>query len=261
MLTTTLRPKGARSASYTAGGAQVSKLRSSGSRKSGTAMLFMVRTARPVDLSAFFWLGGSGSRVVSTAKRIVTRWRAECGRSDYSSRVNAIDSAGRTPKRVTVAKWSWRRTLAGRFWRECRPEAPQLPSTGVDLDLGDVEATIASLRSELSQKPPAEVLREREDPSGAKTKLLCAVPARSWPGIIEATLVVSRESLPRGSAGACEEAGSLAHGCRAPSPSLLGYTHVSRSVRLRDEGIDWLAPACRVVCRRMSQTQTNLSMA
>ena len=77
--------------------------------------------------------------------------------------------------------------------RECRPEAPQLPSGDLDLDLGDVEATIASLRSELSQKPPAEVLREREGPSGAKTKGLCAVPARSWAGIIEATLVVQEK--------------------------------------------------------------------
>ena len=74
-----------------------------------------VSTAGAVDLSAVSLLGGSGSRVVSMAKGFVARWRAECGRSDNSSRVNAIDSAGRTPKRVTVAKWSWRRTLAGRF--------------------------------------------------------------------------------------------------------------------------------------------------
>ena len=56
-----------------------------------------VSTAGAVDLSAVSQLGGSGSRVVSMAKGIVTRWKAESGRSDNFSRVNAVDSAGGNP--------------------------------------------------------------------------------------------------------------------------------------------------------------------
>ena len=50
-----------------------------------------------MDVSAVSGLGGSGSRVASMAKGIVRRWKAESGRSDNLSRVNAVDSASRNP--------------------------------------------------------------------------------------------------------------------------------------------------------------------
>ena len=198
MLTTTLRLKGARSAACTVAGAQVSKLRSFGSRTSGTANIFKVRTVQDpqlavarvlvkvtiqqifkaqlifvgrwrrvttvgaVDLSAVYWLGGSGSRVVSMAKGIATRWIAECGRSDYSSRVNAADSAGRNPDAGHPCEVELEASSGRQVRRECRPETPQPLTQGLRLGPGNVEVIIASLRSELHQKPPAVVVRERE---------------------------------------------------------------------------------------------------
>ena len=121
-----------------------------------------VSTAGAVDLSAVFQVGGSGSLVVSIAKGTVTRWKTEAGRSDNSLRVNAVDSAGRNPDASHLCEVELEANSGRQVRRECRPEAPQLPSTNLDLDLGDVRADIASLRSELNQKPSAEVVRERE---------------------------------------------------------------------------------------------------
>ena len=95
-----------------------------------------VSTAGAVDLSAVSWLSGSGSRVVSMAKGIVRLWKAETGRSDNSSKVNAVDSAGRNPDAGPPCEVELEANSGRQDRRRCRPEAPQLPSTGLDLDLG-----------------------------------------------------------------------------------------------------------------------------
>ena len=178
--------------------------------------------------------------MVSMVKGIVTRWKAESGRSGNSSRVNAVDSAGRSPDAGHPCEVQLEVHSGRQVRRECRPEAAQLPSMGLDLDLGDVEATIASLRSELSQKPPAEVVRERDGAIRSEDQgaLRCvgAELGRTQRGDTRGV----KRSVAGGSAGACEEAGSMAHGSGAASPSLLGCTRASRSARLRDGGIDWV---------------------
>ena len=198
-----------------------------------------VSTAGAVDLSAVSWLSGSGSRVVSVAKGIVRRWKAETGRSDNSSKVNAVDSAGRNPDAGHPCEVELEANSGRQDPRRCRPESPHLPSTCFDLDLGDVEATIACLRSELSQKPPAEVVWEREGEIWREDQGVLrragAELGRNHGGDTRGV----KKSLAGGSAGACEEAGSMAQESRAASPSLLGCTCVSRSARLQDEDIDW----------------------
>ena len=186
--------------------------------------------------------------MVSMAKGIVTRCKADAGRDDNSFRVNAVDSAGRNPDAGHPCEVEMEANCGPELRREYHPDAPQLPCTGLDLDVGDVQSTIAPLRSELSQKPTAEVVREREgairrEDQGALRRAGVEL-GKNHSGDTRGV----KKSSAGGSASACEEAGSMAQGSRAASPSLLGCTNVSRSDRLRDEGIDWLAPACRIVC-------------
>ena len=160
-----------------------------------------VSPAGAVDLSAISWLGGSGSRVVSMAKGTNTRWKAESGRSDNSSRVNAVDSAGTNLARVILAKWSWTRTLAGRFGGS----ADQKPRNFLLRAWTWIWVT---------SRPPAEVVREREGSRRREDQGALRRAGAELGSDHRGDTHGVKRSLAGGSAGACEEAGSMARGSR-----------------------------------------------
>ena len=294
MLATTLRLKDARSALCIAAAAQVSKLRSFVSTTSGTTNIFMVRglgptagyrpsthesddltnvqgdpplmfvgrwrkvgTAGAVDLRAVSWLGRSGSRVVSMAKGIVTRWKADAGRDDNSFRVNAVDSAGRNPD----AGHPCAVELEANCGRQVRQDTTQTPRKFLVRACTWLWVT--------SRPPLANCLKSRhmklfgneKVPSGAKTKELRAVLAWSWARIVEATLVVSRGVLPE-ALPACARKQARWHKGLERDRRLFSDALTSVAVIACEmKASIGLAPAGRLMRTGMSQTHTKLPMA